>query len=115
MDESTETAAPIDETIRAHIARAWQLLPPVEVHFGANSPDALWEDGWLGLTSISDFMFDLADMRASEIARLDALVESELAPLRDATTRAVNEALVRALTQFLTEHPDVPRRARVER
>ena len=104
MSEST-IQVPSDEEIRAHIARAWRRRPPA-----GPSAEVSWEDGWDDLQQIADDLFDLDDIRESELTRLTELVRGALEPVRFEARRAVNDALVDALRTFLVEHPGAPRR-----
>jgi hypothetical protein len=100
-------SAPTEEEIRAAIAREWGKrspnLPSIEVRFS---------DVFTTCANLKDSLYDLDDLRESEIDRLDELVVDAIRPIRDDARRRINEAVVAATLQFGREHPDAPRATR---
>ena len=95
-----------EEEIRAELAKAWHRRPRV-----GYAPDVEWDWGFNnGFLAMSSAPWDIEDMRDSEIERLDELVETALAPIREDVERRAIDALVGAMQQFSQEHPDTPRR-----
>lgn len=97
--------APTEEDIRAGFARAWHRLPPVGL-----SADATFSDGFSAAGRLLDELYDVDELRPSELNRLDELAGEAIAPIRDEAQREINEALVKAALAFAAEHPEAPRR-----
>ena len=108
---TTATApAPLTEAeIRAAIAAAWVTPPPV-----GPSPSTEWRqaDLWGHATWLADWLYDLSDIRASELERLDALVTEAVAPVKVAAATMLRDAVAGAVLAFAAEYPDAPRAVR---
>jgi hypothetical protein len=76
------------------------------------SIEGKFSDGVGATMLLLDGLFDLEDLRESEIARLDALADLAVRSIRDDARRRINEALVAAALTFAAEHPDAPRAPR---
>jgi hypothetical protein len=100
-------SAPTEEEIRAAIARQWGALPPV-----GTTPHVEFEDAFTYCTSLADGLYDLDDLRESEVDRLNELTFAAVDPIRDDARLRINEALVSAALTFAAEHPDAPRATR---
>lgn len=100
-------SAPTEEEVRAAIAREWGAWPPV-----GPTIDLEFSDGIGRCASLADGLYDMDDLRQSEIDRLNALTFEAIDPIRQETRRQINEALVAAALAFAAEHPDAPRATR---
>lgn len=94
---------PTEEDVRAHLARAWTA------HHANGWPEDEWETAWSSFEGMAATIYDLDDIRESELDRLDQLTRAAIRPLRDEARRLATEALVDALAAFAAEHPDAPR------
>jgi hypothetical protein len=100
-------SAPTEEEIRAAIAREWGARPP------AGPPiDLQFSDGLGVCQTLVDGLYDLDDLRESEVDRLNELTFAAVDPIRDDARLRINEALVSAALTFAAEHPDAPRATR---
>ena len=100
-------SAPTEEEIRAAIARGWTDRPPTGTPI-----DLAFSDTFTRCMTLLDGLYDLDDLRDSELGRLIVLTEQAVQPIRDETRRQINEALVSAALAFGAEHPDAPRATR---
>lgn len=98
---ATVTTAPTEEEIRAAIAREWRT-----------SIDLDFSDAFTRCMTLADGMYDLEDLRESEVDRLNELTYAAVDPIRADARRQINEALVSAALTFAAEHPDAPRATR---
>ncbi|MEK6720529.1 MAG: hypothetical protein AABZ33_07630 [Chloroflexota bacterium] len=99
--------APTETEVRVALGVSWVTRYPV-----GGWPANDWDTAWNSLHGMSDDLYDLEEMRPSEIERLDEIVFDSLRPIREeAQTRAL-EAIVDAVVRFGHEHPDVPRAVR---
>lgn len=103
MTGQDAVAGPSEEQIRAHLARAWTK------HHAVGWPEDSWVTGWNDYASSAATLYDLDDIRDSELERLDELVADAIGPIRDQARRDFTEALVGAMLAYAAEHPDTPR------
>jgi hypothetical protein len=102
--------APTEEDIRATLVRAFH-----EPGLGRGSLSLRWDDIPYDWSTLTDDLYDMEEMRPSEIARLDELRRGAVEALFDGLDRRLVEALVAATLAFAAEHPDAPRmRGRTE-
>jgi hypothetical protein len=100
--------APTEEEIRAAIAREWTDRPPtgptIEVDFS---------DAFTRCTGLLDGLYDLDDLRDSELGRLLVLTSQAIDPIREEARRQINSALGYVALTFAAEYPDAPRARRL--
>lgn len=99
--------SPTEEEIRAGIAREWGRRPPVGV-----STAIVFSDAFSGVQLLLDGIWDVEDMRESEVHELNLLTAAAIRPIRDRVQREVFDALVQAGIAFAADHPDAPRLSR---
>jgi hypothetical protein len=100
-------SAPTEEEIRAELARGWSHVPPNRV-----PAEAEWDNAFLAASMVLNGLYDLEDMRKSEIEAMDALSGAVVDPIRDRVRAEINEALVSAMVRFAAERPHIPRARR---
>lgn len=101
--------APTEEEIRARLARAW-TDPGNPITFNASAESGI-DNAVSALLSLHDGIHDWADMRQSEIDRLDIITAEEFRPvdvLIAQVGKAAIEAVVRSELRFWSEYPDAP-------
>ena len=63
---------------------------------------------------LADAVFDVEDLRKSELDRLDELTSQAITALRRETEAALIEVYVQAAITFAAEHRDAPRATQLE-
>lgn len=104
--------------IRQHVLRAFSDDPKSVTEF-QQRPEAeqrarrgavAWEDAWQDVDEVIDSLWDMFDLRESEVTRLSELEHDAIAGIRDEIRPRVIEALIDAAVTFAAEHPDAPLR-----
>ena len=99
--------APTEEEIRALVTTATWHGPEV-----ANITIAVRDelsDAFSEVCGRLDRLYDIDDMRPSEVAALDRIVSEATAAVRERATVDMEAALVSAAIAFAAEYPDAPR------
>jgi hypothetical protein len=91
---------------RLAVLHAWHASP---AGYGL-SPAGELSDAFSVVAGVGDRVFDVEDLRESEIHRLDELAAAAIVPIRDDTERRILDALAGVVEQFMVEFPDAPRR-----
>jgi len=107
-------AAPTEEEIRATLIRRYHERGSATWGIGSQQASLyiVWEDTPNDWAAVTDGLYEIEDLRESEVERFDALRRDAVKPLFAEFTPRLVEAIVAATMQFAHEHPDAPRAIR---
>lgn len=95
---------PSPDEIRTAVVARWHEPRPGRLSLAGEFADACGTAG-----EAADGLWDVGDFRASEESWYDELLSAALARVRSEVERVLLDAVVGALTDFASEHPDAPR------
>jgi hypothetical protein len=102
-------SAPTEAEIRALVTTAIQHGPEPR-DWSIPVRDAL-SDPVAAIAGVLDRLYDVADMRPSQLEALDRSIRQRVNPIRDRFAVELEAAIIAAGLAFVAAHPDAPRRS----